>query len=51
MLDENAAYLGRLGERVVDVSQLLSSSFMQADGLGPVRTLSAAVDAAAEAQV
>lgn len=49
MLDDNAAYLGRLGQRVVDVGQLLAFEFLQADGLSPLRTLASAVDAAVEA--
>jgi RHS repeat-associated protein len=49
MLDENASYLGRLGQRVVDVGQLLAFEFLQADGLSPLRSLAAAVDAAVEA--
>jgi RHS repeat-associated protein/uncharacterized repeat protein (TIGR01451 family) len=49
MLDDNAAYLGRLGLRVVDVGQLLAFEFMQADGLTPLRTLAGAVDASVEA--
>jgi len=49
MLDDNASYLARLGQRVVDISQLLGFEFQQADGLGPVRTLSSAVDAAVQA--
>ena len=49
MLDDNAAYLGRLGQRVVDVGQLLAFEFMQADGLSPLRTLASAVDASVEA--
>jgi len=49
MLDDNATYLGRLGQRVVDVGQLLGFEFLQADGLSPLRTLASAVDAAVEA--
>ena len=49
MLDDNAAYLGRLGQRVVDIGDLLAFEFQQADGLGPMRTLASAVDAAVEA--
>jgi len=48
MLDDNAAYLGRLGQRVVDVGQLLAFEFLQTDGLSPLRTLASAVDAAVE---
>lgn len=49
MLGDNAAYLGRLGERVVDVGQLLAFEFLQAEGLNPSRTLASAVDGAVEA--
>ena len=49
MLDENAAYLGQLGERVIDISELLAFEFQQADGLGPVQTLAASIDASVEA--
>ena len=49
MLDENAVYLGRLGERVVDIGELLAFEFMQADGLSPVTTLTSSVDVAVEA--
>jgi len=48
MLDDNAAYLGRLGQRVVDVGDLLSFEMQQANGLAPMRTLSNATDAAVE---
>jgi len=49
MLDDNAAYLGRLGQRVLDVGQLLAFEFQQADGLSPIRSLASAVDIAVEA--
>jgi len=49
MLDDNAAYLGRMGQRVVDVDQLLAFEFLQANGLSPLRTLAGAIDAALEA--
>jgi len=49
MLDDNASYVGRLGQRVLDVGQLLAFEFLQADGLSPLRTLASAVDAAVEA--
>ena len=49
MLDDNAAYLGRLGERVVDIGELAAFELKQADGLSPVRTLSSAVDATVDA--
>lgn len=48
-LDDNANYLGRLDERVLDVGELLAFELQKADGLGPVRTLASAVDAAVEA--
>jgi len=49
MLDDNATYLGRLGQRVVDVGQLLAFEFLQSDGLSSLRTLASAVDAALDA--
>ena len=49
MLDDNAAYLSRLDEQVVDVGELLAFEFQQADGLSPVRTPSGDVDAAVDA--
>lgn len=49
MLDDNASYLGRLGERVEDVGQLLSFEFMQADGLSPLRSLAGSTDASVPA--
>ncbi|MRR10036.1 RHS repeat protein, partial [bacterium] len=49
MLDDNAAALGRLGERIMDAGTLLAFEFAQADGLGPVRTLAASVDASLQA--
>ncbi|WP_341348910.1 RHS repeat-associated core domain-containing protein [Syntrophorhabdus aromaticivorans] len=49
MLDENAAYLGQLGERVIDVGKLLAFEFRQAEGLGPVKTLAASLDVYTEA--
>jgi RHS repeat-associated protein len=49
MLDNNASYLGRLGERVVDVGELLAFEFQQAEGMSPIRSLASAVDAAVEA--
>ncbi len=48
MLDENAAYLGRLGQQVLDVSQLLGFEFMQADCLAPGSYLASGIDAWAE---
>jgi RHS repeat-associated protein len=49
MLDDNASYLGRLGDRVEDVGQLLSFEFMQADGLSPLRSLAGSTDASVPA--
>lgn len=49
MLNDNAAYLGRLGLRVYDVSQLFAFELMQASGLHPVHTLADNVDASVEA--
>src|SRR5262249_4738351 len=46
MLDDNAAYLARLGESVTDVRRLLAFELQQADGLTPVRVLTSATDAA-----
>jgi YD repeat-containing protein len=45
MLGDNAQYLGRLGQRVVDVDQLWNFEILQAYGLSPVSTLDAVVDA------
>jgi RHS repeat-associated protein len=45
MLDNNSAYLGRLGLNVTDISKLLAFQFMQDDGLCPLRTLASSVDA------
>ena len=45
MLDNNAAYLGRLGLNVEDIGKLLAFQLMQADGLCPLRTLASSVDA------
>ena len=39
MLDNNAAYLGQLGEDVTDVDQIWQFAIMQADGLSPVSVL------------
>src|ERR1017187_8916880 len=44
MLDNNSAYLGRLGLNVADISKLLAFQFMQDDGLCPLRTLASSVD-------
>src|SRR5262249_30912665 len=46
MLDNNAQYLGRLGESMTDVGQLWSFAILQANGLSPISTLASAVDAA-----
>ena len=45
MLNNNAQYLGRLGESVIDVGQLWNFSILQAEGLSPVATLASATDA------
>ncbi|MFI5457017.1 MAG: RHS repeat-associated core domain-containing protein, partial [Isosphaerales bacterium] len=44
MLDDEASYLGNLGENVTDVSQLWQFAIMQANGLSPVPILSDATD-------
>ncbi|MFI5460129.1 MAG: RHS repeat-associated core domain-containing protein [Isosphaerales bacterium] len=44
MLDNDASYLGRLGQTVTDVSQLWSFAVMQADGLLPTPLLDGATD-------
>jgi len=49
MLDENAGYLGRLGQRVVDVDQLFSFELQQANGLGPLDALAMSEDLTVEA--
>ncbi len=36
MLDENSLYLGRLGQRVVDVSELFNFELAQSNGIGPI---------------
>ena len=46
MLDNNAQYLGRLGENVTDVGQLWNFSILQANDLAPISTLASATDAA-----
>jgi RHS repeat-associated protein len=48
-LDNNASYLGRLGLNVVDVGSLLQFELLQADGVGPLSTLSSVVDATVDA--
>jgi RHS repeat-associated protein len=44
MLDNNARYLGRLGEQVTDMGQLWTFSLLQANGLEPSSLLATAVD-------
>ena len=44
LLDNEASYLGRLGQTVTDVSQLWSFAVMQADGLLPTPLLDGATD-------
>jgi len=44
MLDDNAFYLGRLGENVSDVSDLLALEMQQANGYGPMAVLASSVD-------
>jgi hypothetical protein len=39
MLDENAAYLGALGRRVIDVRDLFAFELHQAEGLSPITQL------------
>jgi RHS repeat-associated protein len=46
MLDDNEAYLSRLGESVTDVRQLFDFEMRQAFGLTPVPTLADVTDAA-----
>ena len=43
-LAENAAYLGRLGRRVIDVSELWGFEIQQAIGLGPLSSLTTVTD-------
>src|SRR5262249_24972015 len=45
MLDQNASYLARLGEKVNDLQQLWSFAIQQASGFSPVPQLASAVDA------
>jgi RHS repeat-associated protein len=45
-LDDNSAYLARLGESVTDVRRLFSFELQQADGLAPERILTSSTDAA-----
>jgi RHS repeat-associated protein/uncharacterized repeat protein (TIGR01451 family) len=49
LLDENATYLGRLGQTTSDINRLLGFIFQQADNAFPQRALASAVDAAAPA--
>ena len=44
-LDQNASYLGRLGENVTDISQLWRFAIQQAMGFNVVPTLASNVDA------
>ncbi|MGB2823216.1 MAG: FG-GAP-like repeat-containing protein, partial [Phycisphaerae bacterium] len=44
MLDDNAAYLGRLAERVLDIERLVNFEYHQANGLWPWQDLIEAVD-------
>jgi RHS repeat-associated protein len=44
MLNENAAYLGRLGINIRDINELLTFQLQQADGLSIVPALASAVD-------
>ncbi|MBI5758610.1 MAG: hypothetical protein HZA46_08840, partial [Planctomycetales bacterium] len=49
VLSDNAKYLGRLGQRVVDIGQLWSFEVLQAQGLSPLTQLASEVDAAVQA--
>ena len=49
MLDDNAGYLGRVGERVLDVSSLIGFEYQQADGISPVQNLATATDISLDA--
>ena len=49
MLDDNAAYLARLGQPVADVSRLLAFEFQQADAISPLSSLATEVDAFVQA--
>ncbi len=49
ILDSDAAYLGRLGADVTDVSQLWSFALQQALGFSPVSTLSSVTDDSVDA--
>ena len=50
MLSDNAKYLGRLGERMVDVDDLWNFEIQQAYGFPAVPTLDSTVDASVPAQ-
>ncbi len=45
MLNDNARYLGQLGQRVVDVGQLWAFEILQANGLNPLSQLASSLDA------
>jgi RHS repeat-associated protein len=49
MLDDNAAYFGRLGQQIANVSELLGFELRQADGLSPHGYLAMGVDVSAPA--
>ncbi|MCK6477705.1 MAG: hypothetical protein L6Q35_12845 [Phycisphaerales bacterium] len=46
MFSDNAQYLARLGQRVIDVAKLWSFEVDQAIGISPIRTVASAIDAA-----
>ena len=48
-MDQDAAYLGSLGETVTDVSQLWSFEIQQAIGISPVQSLATATDMTVQA--
>jgi RHS repeat-associated protein len=48
-MDDDAAYLGSLGENVTDLSQLFEFEIQQANGFSPVDPLASAVDLAGPA--
>lgn len=49
MLNDNAAYLGRLGLHVTDVGELFNFELLQAAGLHPIDTVAESLDSAVEA--
>ncbi len=49
MLTDNASYLGRLGERVIDIKDLLSFEFIQANALNIIRYLASYTESYASA--